>query len=466
MHHVALDRTGPHDRDLDDKVVELSRFEPRQHVDLRAAFDLEDTDAVAVAQHVVDRRALVADDRLQLIPAQPVQPHQVERLADAGEHPEREDIDLHQPQRVDIVLVPFDEGAVLHRAVMDRHGLVEPVLRQHEAADVLRQMAREFEQPVDQPTQPRDLGIVGIEPGLAKALLLEAVGEAAPDRAGQRARHVRGQPQRLADLAHRRSWPVMDHRRRDRRAFAAIAAIDILHHLLAPFMLEIDIDIGRLVAFGGDEAREQQVVLQRIDRGDAEQPAHRRIRRRSAPLAQDRRVLVARELHDVVHGQEIIGVVAVADQRQFLRQQFVQLGWNAVGKARTRRRQREMLQPVLRVPSLGYRLVRIFIFQVVEREVDPGEQPLALGHRLGPIAEQPGHLARILQMPLAIRGESQPRPLDGDAVADAGDDVVQRPVARLGIQRVAGGEQRHPGDIRDLAPASPADAGRARRAAS
>jgi hypothetical protein len=41
VHHVALDRARPHDRDLDDEVVEFARFEPRQHRHLGAAFDLE-----------------------------------------------------------------------------------------------------------------------------------------------------------------------------------------------------------------------------------------------------------------------------------------------------------------------------------------------------------------------------------------------------------------------------------------
>jgi hypothetical protein len=50
-------------------------------------------------------------------------------------------------------------------------------------------------------------------------------------------------------------------------------------------VLEIDVDIGRLVAVGRDKAREQQVVVQRIDRGDAEQEADDRVRRRAAALA-------------------------------------------------------------------------------------------------------------------------------------------------------------------------------------
>ena len=47
---------------------------------------------------------------------------------------------------VDIVLVPFDDLAVLHRGRLDRHEIVEPVLGQHEAAGMLREMARRADQ--------------------------------------------------------------------------------------------------------------------------------------------------------------------------------------------------------------------------------------------------------------------------------------------------------------------------------
>ena len=43
-------------------------------------------------------------------------------------------------------------------------------------------------------------------------------------------------------------------------AVAAVFLVDVLDHLLAPLVLEIDVDVGRLVALLGDEALEQQVA--------------------------------------------------------------------------------------------------------------------------------------------------------------------------------------------------------------
>ena len=71
---------------------------------------------------------------------------QGEGLADAGEHAEAEHIDLEQPERIEIVLVPFDHGAVLHGGVADGDDFRQRPARQHEAADMLGEMAREADQ--------------------------------------------------------------------------------------------------------------------------------------------------------------------------------------------------------------------------------------------------------------------------------------------------------------------------------
>jgi hypothetical protein len=46
----------------------------------------------------------------------------------AGEHPERQDVDLHEFEAVDVVLVPFDDLPIDHAGRLDRHKLVEAVM--------------------------------------------------------------------------------------------------------------------------------------------------------------------------------------------------------------------------------------------------------------------------------------------------------------------------------------------------
>ena len=53
------------------------------------------------------------------------------------------------------------------------------------------------------------------------------------------------------------------------------------------------------------------MVRDRVDAGDAEREADRRVRRRPAALAQD--VVVLAERHDVVHDQEVAGKLEALD---------------------------------------------------------------------------------------------------------------------------------------------------------
>ena len=71
------------------------------------------------------------------------------------------------------------------------------------------------------------------------------------------------QAHRLADFADRAARPVMDDGGGDAGAVAAVFGVDVLDHFLAPLMLEIDVDVGRLLALLGNEALEQQVAGRR-----------------------------------------------------------------------------------------------------------------------------------------------------------------------------------------------------------
>ena len=83
VNHIALDRPGPHDGDLHHEIVEFARPEPRKHVHLRPAFDLEHAERVARAQHVVDRRILARDGR-ELVALAMMIFEQFQTLADAS----------------------------------------------------------------------------------------------------------------------------------------------------------------------------------------------------------------------------------------------------------------------------------------------------------------------------------------------------------------------------------------------
>src|SRR5205814_3055823 len=132
--------------------------------------------------------------------------------------------------------------------------------------------------------------------GLARLRVLHAALRPAPQHAGQRADGIVGESKRLADFANRAAAAITDDRGGEIGVITAVALVDVLNHLLAPFVFEIDIDVGRFLALFGDEALEQQIDLRGVYLGDAEAITDDGIGGRSAPLAQDS--LGAREVDD------------------------------------------------------------------------------------------------------------------------------------------------------------------------
>src|SRR5207245_2336216 len=84
---------------------------------------------------------------------------------------------------------------------------------------------------------------------------------------------------------------------------AAIGFKNPLHDDFTPFVLEIDIDVGRLSAFFRDEPLEQKIIAPGIDGGDAKDIANGGVGRRAAALAQN--VLATGEANDGIHGQKV-----------------------------------------------------------------------------------------------------------------------------------------------------------------
>ena len=92
-------------------------------------------------------------------------------------------------------------------------------------------------------------------------------------------------------------------------------------------MLEVDVDVRRLVALAADEALEQHFAARGVDLGDEERVADGRVRRRAASLAQD--AARARERDDVVHGEEIRLVGELGDQRELVLDERAHVRGNA-----------------------------------------------------------------------------------------------------------------------------------------
>ena len=316
-------------------------------------------------------------------------------------------------------------------------------------------MAREAEQLARQPDRLADLGVGGIEPGLADVLVGDLAVALAPDQAGEARGHVLLEAQGLADLADRHARAVVDDGRADGGALAAVAGIEILDHLLAPLVLEVDVDVGRLAAVGRDEALEQQVDLGRIDAGDAEAEAHRAVGGRAAALAED--VLLAGEAHDVVDGEEVARVVEPRDQRQLLDEERAHLVGDAVGIVPGGVLPGQLLQIGLRGLARRHRLVGILVAQLLEVEGD------ALGdlERAGDGLRDSRANRRAISAPLfrcrsALASQAVAGFGDRALLADAGEHVGERLAVGMVIEHVVGGDERRArlaGELVELAQA-------------
>ena len=127
--------------------IGMWRLDARQHRHLGARSDLEDAERVGTADHVVDpyvlRRQCGQHIGLAIVVARIriMIREQGEGALQAGQHAERQNIHLEDFHRVEIVLVPLDHLALVHRRLDDGHDLIEPVPGDDEAADMLGEMA-------------------------------------------------------------------------------------------------------------------------------------------------------------------------------------------------------------------------------------------------------------------------------------------------------------------------------------
>ena len=166
-------------------------------------------------------------------------------------------------------------------------------------------------------------------------------------------------------------------------------------------MLEIDIDIRRLVALSRDESLEQQIHAGGIHLGDAEAIANRGVGGRSPPLAQD--ADRASESHDVVDGEEVGLVGELLDEGELVLNLLAHL-------------HRHASRPASRHPCIGnsaqmtdrgetgrHDLLGILVAQLIEREPASSRDRECFGQQLVRIhrSESPA----TAQMPLAAGGQ-------------------------------------------------------------
>ena len=80
-------------------------------------------------------------------------------------------------------------------------------------------------------------------------------------------------------------------------------------------------------------------------------------------------------------------ILALSDQFELLVQRGPQLGGHALGKSLRGPLPDQFLQPVLRLPPFGHRLVGILVGDMIQPKLDPVEDGEALRYRPWPVGE-------------------------------------------------------------------------------
>ncbi len=224
-------------------------------------------------------------------------------------------------------------------------------------------MSRKTKELRNQLQQFSDLRAGRIKAALGQSLFDRRETVPPGQRGGDLVDLVERQAKCLADVADRALGAVAGHGGGQCGAFAAVLGVDVLDHFLAALVFEVDVDVGRLVALARNEALEQQVAARRVDFGDAQRIADRRIGGRATPLAED--LLRTRKAHDVVDGQEVGLVSEFADQRQFVFDLRAHRGRFAARPALAHAGFGQFAQMFAGTASVRNHLMRILVPQVV-----------------------------------------------------------------------------------------------------
>ena len=247
VHHAALNGAGAHNRHLDHQIIEFARQHAGQKIHLRPAFDLKHANRISPAQHVIHRRVFLWHGLQRQAGATLMRDH-IKAFADAGQHPQRQNIHLQEAQRINIVLVPFNHRAAFHRGVFNRAHLVQPPLGDDKAADMLRQMARKADDLGDQLQGLGQAAIRRVQPYFAQLGRIGGRGGPPPALPRDHRQHILTKPHHLTHLADGGAGSEMDDRGGQPGPVTAIFGIDVLDHLFAAFMFEIHVNIRRLAA--------------------------------------------------------------------------------------------------------------------------------------------------------------------------------------------------------------------------
>ena len=268
--HAAAQRAGPIEGVERDEVVEPLRLGLAQDVAHARALELEHAVGQALAKQLV-RLAVVERDVVDVQLGARRALDLGERVLDQRQRAEAEEVHLEEADPLDLLHRPLRDDFIAP-ALVERRVVGDRAGRDDDAGGVRRGVPRHAFQPAGDVEQLLDLRVAVLQLPEGRRLLhglLERHVERRGDQLGDLVGIGQGNVERARDVAHGGLGLHRPERDDLRDVLAAVAPRDVLDDLPAPPLAEVDVDVGQRHALGIQEALEDEVVLERVDVGDA-----------------------------------------------------------------------------------------------------------------------------------------------------------------------------------------------------
>ncbi len=136
-------------------------------------------------------------------------------------------------------------------------------------------MPRKTENLIHQPNKMMDGWLIGVETELANTVRPKLAFFPPVHALGESINAIKRQSQRFADLTHSTFAAIGNYFSGECRSLTTIFAVDILNDLFASFVLEININVRRLVALTTDKPLKEQIDSIGIDSRHTQAVTHR-----------------------------------------------------------------------------------------------------------------------------------------------------------------------------------------------
>ena len=407
IHHAGLQRAGPEQRHQRHDVLEAIRLQAADEILHATRLELENGSGAAGLEQRVGRRVIHGQrahrERWRL--RRPRAVDECRGALDDGERAQPQEVELHQPRRLDIVLVELGDDAAAGRIAVQRREVGQHRGGDHDTPGVHAGVAGQAFERARQLDEVSDLVLALVQALELRLLLQRAIerdAELEGNELGDAIDVAVGHAEHAADVAHyglRRHGAVGDDLR---HALAPVLFRDVIDHPVAAVHAEVDVEIGHRDALGIQEALEQQVVLERIEVGNPQAVGHERARSRAAART-DRHAVLARPADEIGDDEKVAREAHLADDFQLALQAL------AVSRRRAHRRREACgesargfsAQEFLGAHARGQRILRQAHLPECQRQTATARDLHGVGQRLRHVGEQRRHLLRRAQVLLA-----------------------------------------------------------------